>query len=122
MKEYFNEARGKVYAILNHKYRKGPDDVVVAMRLRAQELEVYNQLRGAGKTDSVIFRRLFPGTLEGKADAHSHRIPVSIRELNKRQLVHLILEELKVNLPSLPRLSIRDLRRLLVAVRAMRRS
>jgi len=117
---YFVEGAGKIFAILNHKYRKTDDDAVVAMQLRGRARERYEEMKQRGARDSVIFRRLFPRDLPEPGGTPSAKVSIEIKRLNKSQLVHMILEETHLSMPSLPRLSMRDLRKLLLALRKLR--
>ena len=115
--QYFYETKKKIFAILNCRRRRSVDDRIIAMPLDTQELRIYRESKAKGKPDSAIFRTLFPPRIEDVGNLAAEEISVRLGSLNKKQLVHLITEELKVNLPSLTKMNIPDLRKMLLKLR-----
>lgn len=114
-KRYFTEEGETVYAIVNAQDRVSDDDVMIRLPLDAGQFSTYKDLRQNGKSDSVIFRRLFPVKGDGKAGG-SNKIVVDVNYLNKEQVLTLITDELGLELKTLNRMTVNDLRELLVVL------
>ena len=126
---YFSEYAGKVYAILNCWKRKSEKDAMIALPLNTRELRLYHRLKDNGKSDSTVFNTLFPREIplssddqsvqpaKRTSDAEKQKVEIDIRELNKKQLIHLILREMQTTLKSLPRMTKTDLQKILLIVK-----
>lgn len=111
----FSEQGDKVFAILNCRQRQNDDDAMVTMPLDTREYSLYQEMIDEGKDESEIFKTLFPPEIEPKRQDREITLSVSI--LNKRQLIVLITEELGISLPTLTRMSVNDLREMLLVLR-----
>jgi len=103
-----------VYAILNWRFRKGQSDVMLAKLLDTQQLGRYQKLVGEGVTDETIFNKFYPEKLESK-----NKVLITIEQLSKEQLTHLINTHLGKPLASMSRMSIEDLRSLFLEIEGL---
>jgi hypothetical protein len=104
----FAKLDGKIKAILNWRLRQKEDDIVIAEELNTKEFNLYNEFKKSGKNDISIFNDLFPQKVESK------QVLIEIDKLTKKQLIHLIINKMKISLPSLKNMSTEDLRALFV--------
>ena len=112
--EYFFEIEEEVYAILNQKHRKSENDVMVRLALHEDERTIYNQLKQEGKDESAIFQVLFP---EFKSPHKKPRkIEINVDDLNKPQVIKTISMYMETELPSLSRMTLKDLQELLLFI------
>lgn len=118
--QYFTEINGRIHAILNYALRQSNDDEIISEPLDTRELAIYRNLKGAGQNDPEIFKTLFPPSIPKINRRPPSKVEIEIEQLNKRQLIHLILQEVKTSIVSLSRMSVTDLRKLLLSLRAKR--
>lgn len=100
----FTTNRNRIYAILNWKERRYQGATIYAEQLSESEEAQYRRLSRAGKSESEIFYNLFPVT------RYSSGLDI-IELLNtcKAEIAILIQKQLQIALPSLTRMSRRDL-------------
>jgi hypothetical protein len=123
--QYFAEQRGNIYAILNHKQRRDPGDVIVPAALTPDKQKLVYRLRNKGMSDSTIFMRLFPASTPAPPPPPKRAIPVNhvtvdIDILTKVQLVDTITKELQNDMPSLKQMSKADLQLMLKTLQKRR--
>ena len=112
--EYFLEMDGEVYAIVNQKHRKSENDVMVRLALHEDERTIYDQLKKEGRDESAIFQVLFP---EFKSpDKIPRKIEIDVDDLTKSQVLHMISKYMQTKLRSLSRMTVKDLRELLLFI------
>ena len=88
-------------AVLNSRSRDKTDDVIISRELNPEERTTFERLKSEDRSDSEIYRLLFP-----EKRATQQRVYVPIEILNKRQLVELINSRTDEPLKSLKRLSL----------------
>ena len=118
--KHFIEKDQEVLAILNSRLRQSESDVILSIPLSTRELKKYQRLKKEGKTDSRIFKELYPQE-SGLTSEKPVKVSVGISELSKKQIIRLIHEELRLSLPSLHKMKVDDLRKMLHVITELRR-
>lgn len=119
--EYFSESGNLVYAITNSKNRRSSEDVQIRVPLKGDALKKYLKMKKAGENESDMFSILFPdrdttiAVLVG-----SRKIEIEVDELSKPQVVDLLTKEIEIELQSIERMTLNDLRELLLRIRSLK--
>ena len=113
-RQCFLRNRNNVYAILNWRVRKDESDVMLAKLLDTQQLGRYQNLVKEGFTDETIFNKFYPEKIESK-----NTVLITIEQLSKEQLTHLINTRLGKSLTSMNRMSTEDLRSLFLDIEGL---
>ena len=119
--QYFREVSGRVHAIVNAGIRSDMD-VMLSEPLDTQKLKVYQDLKSAGRSDSQVFRTIFPAEPPKVTKEIDTKVEVDVELLSKRQLIYLILDDLQTSLSTLSEMSTADLQKLLISLQKKRRA
>ena len=104
------EIRGRWYALTNRDARRTGTDTVVLRPMTPREVETYQSMKQSGFVEAAIFAQLY-ATQPEPAQVQDVIVPVAL--LNKKQLAILIENKLSASLPSLKKMDVEDLVRLL---------
>ena len=104
-----SEINGRLYAVLNWQSRRDNEDVLVAAPLTGRQVRSYRALLRKGLTETQIFDRLFP-----QPEKPAGKLEVDVDMLTKKQLAELACRALGLKLPSMEKMSKKDLATLVV--------
>ena len=104
---WFKRIGDELFAISNARHRNNPSDIVLLHPLDTRELEEYRMMVSSKMNQKEIFQALFPPTTTPKK-----KVKIDFNLLRKEQVVQLINAQLGTELPTLSRMSNRDLRKL----------